>query len=204
MPHTKNAYTFTLFMLLCTFSFPQAFGQGKVSHKEAENEKIVIGPALNREYYNKVELGIGLVYVPNAETFQGNPVLIPTITAEYQHWYYRRIGTLLQVDVELGSYLFTFDDVEVDREDLVVAVLSVIVEPIERTVVVVGLGNEIGQKENFPVFRAGVFYDIPVGKHWAFAPAFYYDYKYAYSSYTFEVAFGYWFGRTATGGWLNK
>lgn len=159
---------------------------------------------IGKKYHNKTELAVGYSYIPSATKFDQTTVLIPNISVEYYHWFYHRLGMAFWADVELGSYLFKFEDREVSRTELVILVFGLQYEILPRLVIGAGLGNEIGQKENFPVFRSGIYYDIKFNERWSLAPAFFYDYKYAYDSFFVELGIGYWFGGTWGDSFLNR
>jgi hypothetical protein len=162
------------------------------------------GQGINRKYHNRIEIAAGYTYIPAARTFNENTVWIPNATLEFHHWFYHRFGVVIQAEVEFGDYLVKIEDVEVPRKNRALVLLNLQYELLPRLILVTGLGFDAGRGPDLPVYRAGAFYDIRFNDHWSLTPAAYYDYKFEYDAFVFEVGFGYWFGGNWRETFLNR
>jgi hypothetical protein len=146
----------------------------------------------SQEYRNMLMFTFGYTHIPkgaelNAAEAEG--FFVPSVGLDYV----RRIGHRwefgLLLDYELDHYLIVEEEFE--RENAFIAVAGLGYELIEHFALMAGAGIEIEKNENLFVFRLGAEYGIHFNNRWVLAPAFFYDFKEGYDTYSLSLGIGY-------------
>ncbi len=138
---------------------------------------------------HRVALLFGLTHIPR--TIENGEMLkseeLPTIGVDYfyilnQKWL---LGVVL--DLELGKYAVDFDGENIPRENAVVTGLVAVYRILKGWSIFTGPGVEFERNKNIFILRAGMEYEFELGNNWGLAPAFSYDFKKEYSTYSLGV-----------------
>jgi len=109
--------------------------------------------------------------------------------------YVRRVGHSweigLMLDYELDHYLIV--DKELERENAFIAVAGAAYNPIEHLAIFAGGGVELEANEHLFLFRIGTEYGIHLNDNWLIVPAFFFDWKKDYDTYSISLGVGYSF-----------
>lgn len=141
------------------------------------------------ETKHKLVLLFGLTHIP--ETIEdGEPLKseeLPTIGVDY---YYRlnpkwQIGVV--VDVELGEYAVDFGGEDIPRENAVVTGVVAGYRLLKGWSVFAGPGVEFERNKNIFIIRATTEYEFELGKNWGLAPAFSYDFKKEFGTFSLGI-----------------
>jgi len=141
--------------------------------QEDEHEK--------QEHYEfkhwRIGFGIGHSYLPagNHTTDEVNILVIPTIGLDIQYWFNPKFGLALKNELEIISYVIEHDDEnEIEREYPIISVLVAMYKLKNGPSFYLGGGYEIEVNQNFFIVKAGIEYELEIGRHWDVTPELYY------------------------------
>tara|TARA_R110002050_G_scaffold195593_1_gene330459 strand:+ start:68171 stop:68698 length:528 start_codon:yes stop_codon:yes gene_type:complete len=171
----KSLFLSLLFLVGVT---PSIISQEQESTEEPETQHLI-------------SASFGYTFIPKATEIGGTEakgVFVPSIGFDY---FYRiapkwEIGTM--IDLELSDYLILEKDLEREKA-LVVAVLGAY-KLTKHINVFAGGGIELENHHNLAVFRFGTEYIHYFNNGWILGPAFFYDIKEGYDTWSLAVAFG--------------
>jgi hypothetical protein len=125
----------------------------------------------------RIGMGLGHSYLP-AGTHQAEDVsfiILPTIGLDIQFWFNQRFALALKNELELISYVVeTSDGNEIEREYPIISVLVAMYKLKNGLVFYLGAGIEYEKNKNFFIGKAGIEYELHLGRHWDVTPEFYY------------------------------
>ena len=125
----------------------------------------------------RIGFGLGQSYLPagNHTSDKVDILVIPTIGLDIQYWFNPRIGLALKNEFEIISYVINTDNGnEIKREYPIISVLVAMYNLKKGPTFYLGAGIEYEQHENFFIAKAGVEYELELGRHWDVTPEFYY------------------------------
>jgi hypothetical protein len=144
-----------------------------------------------KEPKNLITLSLGYTFIPSGaelESTEADGFFVPTLGMEYFYQLRSNWKLGLVVDWELGRYLILKEDLE--RERAFVVVPTVVFNLTHHLHLFTGIGAEIERNKNLVVYRFGLDYVIPLGKHWEVGPAFFYNVKEGYDAWSLSAAIG--------------
>ena len=142
----------------------------KHNHKEEHEEHHEFKPW-------RIGMGIGQSYLPSGDHTSDKVkiLVIPTIGLDFQYWFNQRFGLALKNEVEIISYVIDADEGnEIEREYPIISVLVAIYNLEKGPSFYLGGGIEYEKHQNFFIAKAGIEYELEIGRHWDVTPEFYY------------------------------
>lgn len=139
---------------------------------------------------HKIALVFGYTHIPSAFE-EGNSeasVFVPTIGVDYFYQFENKFKIGAVLDLELSNYLVNFNREDLERERALITGVLVGYEFNEHWSVLLGPAIEFEQNKNLFVFRGSLEYEFELNKGWGVFPAFNYDFKEEYS--TWSLNFG--------------
>ena len=125
----------------------------------------------------RIGFGIGHSYLPagNHSSDKVSILVIPTIGLDIQYWFSPRFGLALKNEFEIISYVIERDEGgEIEREYPIISVLVGMYKLKNGPAFYLGAGIEYEKSNNFFIAKAGIEYELEIGKHWDVTPEFYY------------------------------
>jgi hypothetical protein len=113
---------------------------------------------------------------------------VPTIGLDYFYKLNQRWELGFVLDWELDHYLI-FDQ-ELERNRAVLIGLMGSYKLTKKLSFQLGAGLEFESNENLAVVRTGMEYLFPIGKGWVLGPAFFYNFKQDFSTWSLSAAIG--------------
>jgi len=143
----------------------------------------------------RVALNLGHAFIPAAEDFASNYVIIPVWGIDFQFRFNEKWFLGLKNDIEIAQYTLPESDESGGihlRENPLIISLPLYYSPWEGGLsFYAGPGIELEEHHNFAILRFGVGYDFELPGHWDFAPEFVYDLKNGtYNSFTIAIGVG--------------
>ena len=145
-----------------------------------------------KEIKHNVALLFGITHIPKtiSEGETLNSQNLPTIGVDYYYHFNQKWKLGVVLDLELGKYEVEFAGENLKREMAFVTGLVAIYNISKGWSIGAGPGVEFEKNKNLFIFRAGMEYEFEIGRNWAIAPIFNYDFKKEYSSYSFGIGLG--------------
>ena len=148
-------------------------------------------PADEKETKHLISASFGYTFIPKATSIGGTEakgIFVPSIGLDY---FYRlspkwEVGTMM--DLELSDYLVLEKDLE--REKAMVFALVGAYKLSKHINLFGGGGIELEKHHNLAIFRFGTEYIHYFKKGWILGPAFFYDLKEGYDTWSLAIAFG--------------
>ena len=144
------------------------------SHAEHHSEE-------NSEHHEfkhwRIGFGIGHSYLPSGTHVADDVgfVIIPTIGLDIQFWFSQRFGVALKSEFEFISYAIqTREGDEIEREFPLISILAALYKLKCGLALYLGAGIEYERHQNFFIGKAGIEYELELGRHWDVTPEVYY------------------------------
>ena len=142
----------------------------------------------------RVGFGIGHSYLPSG-SHSGSDIkvlVIPTIGLDLQYWFNPKFGLALKNEFEIISYVIESEDGdEIETEYPLISVLVGMYKLKNGPTFYLGAGIEYEKSHSFFIVKAGIEYELEIGRHWDVTPEFYYFNKDAdFGGIGFAITFG--------------
>lgn len=121
--------------------------------------------------------GIGHSYLPagNYESEEVSVLVIPTVGLDFQYWFNAKFGLALKNELEIISYVLEQGNSnELKREYPLISVLVGMYKLHNGASFYLGGGIEYEKHHNFFIAKAGIEYELELGRHWDVTPELYY------------------------------
>ncbi|MEQ8713391.1 MAG: hypothetical protein RIC80_10255 [Cyclobacteriaceae bacterium] len=164
-------------MLFC-FS-PLLLAQEEVAIDEEEEGKNLIAATVGYTYIREAgELG-----ATEADGF-----FVPTIGLDYFRKVHTKWEIGLMLDLELGQYLIIKKELE--RERAFIAAFAGAYKVTPNFQLVAGAGIELEKHKNLAILRLGAERQFNLGNEWRLGPAFFFDFKEGYDTWSLSLSLG--------------
>lgn len=140
---------------------------------------------------NLMALTVGYTYIPSAgelSSTEANGVFVPTIGLDYFRALHEKWEIGLTLDLELGRYLII--DKELPRERALIMALSGVYKVTPHFQLIGGAGMEWEENENLAILRLGAERSFNLGNEWRLGPAFFFDFKEGYDTWSLSLSLG--------------
>jgi len=117
-------------------------------------------------------------------------VFIPTFGLEYVYRFNHKWAAAIIANMETGNYLIEFEREDLERENVLIIAAVAVFEALPGWAIFTGPGIELEKHHNFPVWRIGTDYQIPLKNNWDLTPVFSFDHKEAYTSWELVISIG--------------
>lgn len=134
----------------------------------------------------------GYTHIPDGyeELMDDQDIWVPTFGLAYLYYFSHKWSAGVMANLEMESYLINFNEEELKRDNVLILAAVAKFEVMRNWAVFAGLGIEIEEHHNFPVFRFGTEYNVPLPKNWFLAPVLTFDYKEEYTTWELAVGIG--------------
>ena len=187
----NRLFLITIISFLCwTLGFISGYGQHhSESDKHSESEHVK-SHELSKKY--KLSFALGYTHIPAAFEHgeKEASVFVPGIGLDFFYSINHKWGIGLVADLELGEYLVDFNRKDLNRERALILGILGTYELMSHWELLFGGGIEIEKHKNLGIIRLGMEYEIPIGKDWSLAPALFFDFKEAFSTWAFSMTIG--------------
>ena len=138
---------------------------------------------------HKLVLLLGLTHIP--ETIEDGETLkseeLPTIGVDYYYKFNPKWQIGAVVDLELGKNAVDFGGENIPRENAVVTGVVAGYTLVKGWSIFTGPGVEFERNKNLFILRASTEYEFELGNNWGLSPAFSYDFKKEFSTYSLNI-----------------
>lgn len=172
--------------LICMFCF-QLYAQDELEEEFSLEEE-------EFEHKNSILVSFGYTYIPDGaerEDEGSKGFFVPSIGLDYAREIGERWELLLMLDWELSHYVIVKDELE--REKAFISIIGAAYRPFSELYIFAGAGMEFEKNENLFVTRLGAEYMYGLNERWFLAPAFFFDFKKDFPTYTIAVGLKYKF-----------
>ena len=176
----RSVFVLFLFFYIPVFSFAQ--------HSDTQKSKLADEHGHMPPF--RVALLIGHTLIP--EEHAGENFFIPSWGLDLEYWMNKKWGLGMHSDLEIETFVIVQDNGDLkglERVSPLVLTLDALFKPWKGLVFQLGPGIEIEKSESYPLLRAGVEYEIEIGRYWDIAPTVFYDTRLD-GYHTWSFAFG--------------
>ncbi len=138
---------------------------------------------------HQLALLVGYTHIPSGfeEGKKTDALFVPTVGVDYFILFKEKWKLGLVVDYEFAKYLVNFKENELERDRALIIGILAGYEFAEGWSLLAGPGVEFEKNKNLVIFRSSIDYVFDLGNEWGLFPAFSYDFKQEYSSWSVTV-----------------
>ena len=171
----SKAFLCILFSILWTSDISgQEQNYKSTSEHESDNH---VEPEHHDFKHWRIAGGIGHSFLPagNHTSDEVSVLVIPTIGIDFQYWFNQKFGLALKNELEIISYVLDKGNTnELKREYPLISVLVAMYKLHNGPSFYLGGGIEYEKNHNFFIGKAGIEYELELGRHWDVTPELYY------------------------------